>query len=72
MPFYITQECTACGDCVDMCPIEAIRVDDPIYVIEPECTDFMECLAFCEVDAIQPIPEMSEESASTVTLAANG
>jgi len=55
-----------------MCPIEAIRVDDPIYVIEPECTDFMECLAFCEVDAIQPVPERSEESVSTVTLTANG
>jgi dissimilatory sulfite reductase (desulfoviridin) alpha/beta subunit len=55
-----------------MCPIEAIRVDEPIYVIEPECTDFMECLAFCEVDAIQPVPEMREEPISTVTHTANG
>ncbi len=57
MPYYITQACTACDDCIDMCPIAAIHVGDPIYVIDDTCTDFTECLIACEFDAIQPIPE---------------
>lgn len=47
-----------------MCPIEAIRVGDPVYVIEDSCADFMECLAFCEVDAIQPLSDGSEQEES--------
>ena len=65
MPYYITQACTACDDCIYMCPITAIHVGDPIYVIDDTCTDFTECLVACEFDAIQPIPE---DAADEITL----
>ncbi|MCY3630189.1 MAG: hypothetical protein OXI05_09270 [Bacteroidota bacterium] len=48
-----------------MCPITAIHVGDPIYVIDDTCTDFTECLVACEFDAIQPIPE---DAADEITL----
>ncbi len=57
MAYYITQSCTACDECLDMCPIHAIHVGDPIYVIDDTCTDFTECLVACEFDAIQPVPD---------------
>ena len=36
MAYKITDECLACGACVDECPNEAISEDDPIYVIDTE------------------------------------
>jgi ferredoxin len=53
MPYTITAACTACGDCLPLCPIDAISAGEPIYVIDPLlCVDFEECLPVCPVDAI--------------------
>ena len=53
MPYTITSACTACGNCLPVCPIDAIAVGAPIYVIDAElCVDFEECLPVCPVDAI--------------------
>ena len=53
MPHKITDECLACGICIDECPEEAISEGDPIYVIDPEkCTDCGTCEPECPVDAI--------------------
>ena len=52
MPYIITDACTACDLCLDVCPISAIVEGDPIYVIDDTCCDFEECLVMCEVDAI--------------------
>ncbi len=53
MPYTITSACTACGDCLPLCPIDAISAGEPIYVIDPMlCVDFEECLPACPVDAI--------------------
>ena len=60
MPYKITSRCTACGECIDMCPIGAISVGDPIYVISDECCDFEECLAVCDDDAIVLVDELEE------------
>lgn len=58
MPYRITQACTACGDCLPLCPIDAISAGDPIYVIDPWlCVDFEECLPACPVDAIVRIED---------------
>ena len=45
-------ECTACGQCADVCPVDAIKVDDVAKVDEDTCTDCGACIESCPVDAI--------------------
>jgi ferredoxin len=53
MAHRITEDCVACGSCVDECPVEAISEGDDIYVIDPElCTDCGSCVDACPNDAI--------------------
>ncbi len=48
-------ECTACGACIDECPVEAITAGDDYYTIDPAiCTDCGSCADVCPVDAIHP------------------
>lgn len=52
MAHKISDECIACGSCVDVCPVDAIEEGD-IYVIDPEiCTDCGACEDECPVEAI--------------------
>ncbi|WP_321417519.1 4Fe-4S binding protein [uncultured Methanomethylovorans sp.] len=46
--------CTGCGQCVDICPVEAISLgDDIIAVVDPElCVDCGQCIDACLVEAI--------------------
>lgn len=54
MAYTINQDCTACGTCIDECPVEAISEGD-IYKINPEvCTDCGACADVCPVEAIHP------------------
>ncbi len=54
MAYKITDDCTACGTCIDECPVEAISEGD-IYVIDPDvCTDCGSCADVCPVEAIEP------------------
>ncbi len=53
MAHRITDDCVACGSCIDECPVEAISEGDPIYVIDPDkCTDCGACADACPSDAI--------------------
>ena len=53
MPHKIKDDCTSCGSCVDVCPVEAISEGDPIYVIDADlCTDCAVCADECPVEAI--------------------
>jgi NAD-dependent dihydropyrimidine dehydrogenase PreA subunit len=55
MAYVINDDCTACGTCIDECPVEAIAEGD-IYVIDPdECTDCGACADVCPVEAIHPV-----------------
>lgn len=46
--------CTACGTCIDECPVEAISAGD-VYSIDPSaCTDCGTCADVCPVEAISP------------------
>jgi ferredoxin len=55
MAYKITDECLACGACVDECPNEAISEDDPIYIIDAEkCDDCATCVESCPSEAIVP------------------
>ena len=60
MAYRITEACTSCDRCVDVCPISAISPGDPIYVIDDTCCDFEECLAECPEGAIVRIEDLME------------
>jgi len=51
--YFITDECTVCGACIDTCPTSAISVGD-IYVIDGSlCLECGRCAEVCSFDAIQ-------------------
>jgi len=59
MALMITDDCTACGACLDVCLYDAIIKGDPVYLINPnlciECAGhFMDpqCKNVCPVEAI--------------------
>jgi len=64
MAYKIIETCTACGLCLTECPIDAIEIGDPIYVINDTCVDFEDCLVVCPEAAIIPVD-------SSVPLTAN-
>jgi len=52
MAYKISEDCTACGTCIDECPVEAISPGD-IYKIDPNiCSDCGTCADVCPVGAI--------------------
>lgn len=52
MAHRITDECLACGTCIDECPVGAISEGD-IYVIDADlCTDCGACAEVCPTGAI--------------------
>jgi ferredoxin len=54
MAYKISDECIACGTCIDECPVDAISEGD-IYVIDTDlCTDCGSCAEVCPVEAIDP------------------
>ena len=68
MALMINSECTACDACRPVCPNEAIRAADPVYVIDAlRCTECVgaedepQCVLACPVDGcIVPHPDFSE------------
>ena len=47
------ETCTGCGSCVDICPVEAITLEnDKAKVDEDTCVDCGTCVDECPVEAI--------------------
>lgn len=54
MAYVISEDCIACGTCINECPVDAISEGD-IYVIDASaCTDCGTCAESCPVEAIAP------------------
>jgi ferredoxin len=71
MAYVITEHCTACGNCLQFCPNDAIAEAYPIFRISPwlctECVGFAEdsqCSANCPEDAVTCC---SSDSASNIS-----
>lgn len=45
-------KCTGCGQCADVCPVEAIQVIDEIAVINDDCIECGVCVDTCPFEAI--------------------
>ncbi len=52
MAYRITDDCVACGSCIDECPVSAISEGD-IYTIDANaCTSCGACAGVCPTEAI--------------------
>ncbi len=67
MALKILEECTACDACVPVCPNEAIKEGEMIYIIDPmKCTECVgaedepQCELVCPADCIFPDPDWEE------------
>ena len=58
-PEIDTDECTACGSCVDACPMGVLEIEDEVakVVDEESCIGCSECLDTCPAGAITDIVE---------------
>lgn len=52
MAHVVSDECLACGACLDTCPVGAISEGDGKMVISDDCIDCGACEDVCPVGAI--------------------
>src|SRR5574341_1114077 len=67
MALLINEACTLCDACVPVCPNEAIKAGDPVYIIDPlKCTECVgakdepQCKLVCPSDCIVQHPDFVE------------
>lgn len=51
--FYTTDTCISCGKCVNVCPLNNIRMDNKTPVWGNHCTHCMACICHCPKEAIE-------------------
>ncbi|MBP7459841.1 MAG: EFR1 family ferrodoxin [Candidatus Delongbacteria bacterium] len=58
--FWITEACNGCGICVEVCPVDNIRLD-PQPVFNDGCIYCMACINLCPINAIQSKRQKSKD-----------
>ena len=54
MAYKISNDCIACGTCIDECPLGAIHEGEEHYSIDPEvCAECGTCADVCPTGAIE-------------------
>ena len=64
MPSVVSDKCKKCLSCVEVCPVEAFRVNDaaPQVVVDPDvCIDCGVCISECPAGAITSDGEAQEK-----------
>lgn len=56
----VTEECTACGDCVEACPFDAVTVDDVAVVDTLACMGCGVCEGACDFGAVRLVLDPSK------------
>ncbi|MEJ2642113.1 MAG: 4Fe-4S dicluster domain-containing protein [Desulfosarcinaceae bacterium] len=57
----ITEECIACGECLERCSFKAISQDDEQFMIDPaRCDVCGDCYTICPADAVEIVIEEAE------------
>jgi NAD-dependent dihydropyrimidine dehydrogenase PreA subunit len=47
------EKCSACGECVEACPLDAIAIKEEKAVVDPEtCGDCGACVDVCPTEAL--------------------
>lgn len=49
-------KCTGCGDCVDVCPVESLSIQNKKAIVNDECIDCGACINVCPSEALS-LPE---------------
>ena len=52
MAYVISEDCIACGTCIDECPSEAISAGDIYSINTDACTECGTCADVCPKEAI--------------------
>ncbi|MFA5367309.1 MAG: 4Fe-4S binding protein [Dehalococcoidia bacterium] len=55
IPVIDEGECTACGACIDMCPVNALKLEDAAELDIDKCIGCGVCVTHCDMNAIKLI-----------------
>ena len=50
--YFITEDCTGCGLCVEKCPQDCIEVGEPYKIIQEHCLHCGNCMEICPENAV--------------------
>ena len=46
------EKCTGCSKCVEVCPVNAIKIENKKAVVNDECVECAACVNECPTEAI--------------------
>jgi NAD-dependent dihydropyrimidine dehydrogenase PreA subunit len=46
------EKCDGCGTCVEICPMEAIKIENGKAIVSDECTECGACVDECPKEAL--------------------